>query len=227
MKLPPAMRISELRRLRRTHARRSAGHARASPRSTGYAVTWRFPPFSCSRSQPRSSLPEVGPDAASPPPRSPARSCTPARLQQRPIAEADQRPPCRSGRGAPRLGRRQHQRRALRHDVLRAPHEAAGFTGSHLVDHQPGRRAPRSRPGAAFTSVTIRDGVSAGWRRGPPHTARTTSPHTEPRATRTARTVPASSPEPAAARRPRRPPRAADSAGPGADCRLRSRQPTS
>ena len=33
-------------------------------------------------------------------------------------------------------------------------------------------------------------------------------------------------PEPAAAGRPRRPPRAADSAGPGADCRLRSRQPT-
>ena len=61
---------------------------------------------------------------------------------------------------------------------------------------------------------------------GLPHTARTTSPHTEPRATRTARTVPASSPEPAAAGRPRRPPRAADSAGPGADCRLRSRQPT-
>ena len=48
----------------------------------------------------------------------------------------------------------------------------------------------------------------------------------EPRATRTARAVPASSPEPAAAGRPRRPPRAADSAGPGADCRLRSRQPT-
>ena len=76
------------------------------------------------------------------------------------------------------------------------------------------------------TSVTIRDGVPAGWRRGLPHTARTTSPHAEPRPTRTARTVPASSPEPAAAGRPRRPPRTADSAGPGADCRLRSRQPT-
>ena len=92
-------------------------------------MTWRFPPFSCSRSQPRSSLPEVGPDAASPPPRSPARSCTPARSA---APDRGGRPasPCRSGRGAPRLGRRQHQRRALRHDVLRAPHEAAGFTGS-------------------------------------------------------------------------------------------------
>ena len=45
--------------------------------------------------------------------------------------------------------------------------------------------------------------VSAGWRRGLPHTARTTSPHTEPRPTRTARTVPASSPDSVAgARRP-------------------------
>ena len=52
--------------------------------------------------------------------------------------------------------------------------------------------------------------VSAGWRRGLPHTARTTSPHTEPRPTRTARTVPASSPDSVAGARRSSGPRRTD-----------------
>ena len=85
--------------------------------------------------------------------------------------------------------------------------------------HGEGRRHRRSYPRPPSPSGTgfcrMASGASAH-RRPTPNRG----------ATRTARTVPASSPVPAAAGRPRRPPRAADSAGPGADCRLRSRQPT-
>ena len=99
------------------------------------------------------------PGAASPLPRSPARSCTPSRSGA-PDPAAPPAFPCRFGRGAPasRAGV-EHGRRALRHDVLRAPDRRGRVHGQHLVDDEPvaerpdrrevlldGRHRPRVRP---------------------------------------------------------------------------------
>ena len=57
--------------------------------------------------------------------------------QQRPVAETDPRPRVDPVEERPRLRRRQDRRRALRHDVLRAPHRRGRVHGQHLVDDEP------------------------------------------------------------------------------------------
>ena len=62
--------------------------------------------------------------------------------QQRPVAETDQRPRVDPVEERPRLRRRQHRRRALRHDVLRTPHRRGRVHRQHLVDDQPVAERP-------------------------------------------------------------------------------------
>ena len=84
----------------------------------------------------RSPHRRAGAARASPRPRSPARSCTSARSGA-PGRAARPASPCRSGRGHPRLGRRQDRRRPLGDDVLRSPHRRGRVHGQHLVDDEP------------------------------------------------------------------------------------------
>ena len=65
--------------------------------------------------------------------------------QQRPVAEADPRPRVDPVQKRPRLRRRQHRRRTLRHDVLRAPHRRGRVHGQHLVDDEPVAERPDRR----------------------------------------------------------------------------------
>ena len=68
--------------------------------------------------------------------------------QQCPVPEADHRPGVDSVEGRPRLRRRQHLHRALRHDGLRTLHRRGRVHRQHLVDDEPVAE-PGSRPGGS------------------------------------------------------------------------------
>ena len=93
-------------------------------------------------------LPKVNPAAASPPPRSPARSCTPARSAA-PGPAAPPPSPCRSGRGAP-VSPPAGVSTGVAPFVTTCfgPRtDTAGF-GGHLVDDQPAAEHPDGREAA-------------------------------------------------------------------------------
>ena len=149
---PPAQTAGPVDALkqRRLHVLDAAGRRRDTPRPPprpggGPARPWRLPPFSCSRSHPRSPLPEVVLPPHPPCRTHPSRSCTPSRSAAPDPVSPTRVPVSIRSRSAPqsRPGVTHRRRAPSSRTCFGPPHRTRpGFTGQHLVDDQPVAERP-------------------------------------------------------------------------------------